>query len=463
MPDDAAVPDAAAMMRPMWVDEGEKTEADGSGEAAGRAGLADVAVRGFQLEVVDGPQAGSSWQSEGDRASVGSHESNDLVIPDRVVSRFHFEIRIERQGPRIVDLQSTNGTLVDGVPIVDAWLRDGSLVRIGETTVSFRVMDQSVPLRLSPRDSFGNLVGRSAAMRSAFAVLERAAACDATVVLEGETGTGKTEAALAVHEVSERSEGPFIVVDCSAIPRNLLESELFGHERGAFTGAIAQRIGAFEAADGGTLFLDEIGELPANLQPKLLRVLEQRVVRRVGSNEELSVDCRVIAATNQDLRAAVNRGDFRSDLYYRLAVIRTTLPPLRQRPEDIPPLVARLLRRRSAEPQAALTLLEPEFLAGLQRGAWPGNVRQLRNHLERCLVFGPADPVPQPTDPGPYTAVDTDLPFTEARRRALERFERAYLEAILSRYEGNVSKAARGADLNRVYLHRLLRRHGLRG
>ena len=452
-------------MSDVWVDDTAGTELDEAGGRAGHGGLPGIAVKRFALEVLDGPAAGATWTSSSDKCAVGSHAGNDLVIPDRNVSRFHFEIRIEKLGPLVTDLESTNGTSVDGVPIVQAYLRDGSLIRVGQTTIGFRVGQDNNPVRLSSHDELAGLVGRSAAMRALFAILERAASGESTVVLEGETGTGKTEAAQAIHELSERRDGPFVCVDCGAIPNDLLETELFGHERGAFTGATEKRLGAFEVAHGGTIFLDEIGEMPPQLQPKLLRVLEQRTIKRVGSSQEIGVDVRIIAASNRDLRMAVNRGDFRADLYYRLAVIRAEIPPLRRRPEDIPVLVAHLARMLQAEPAAAMALLQPEYLAALQRGAWPGNVRQLRNHIERFLVLGPDAPDGgvQPMTASTPGVVSSNLPFAEARRVAIEQFEAAYLTSLLARHDGNVSQAARVAQVNRVYLHRLLRRHGLRG
>jgi len=291
-------------------------------------------------------------------------------------------------------------------------------------------------------------------MRHAFALLERVAATEATVLLEGETGTGKELAAAAIHDAGPRTADPFVVVDCGSIPDNLLESELFGHERGAFTGAEKSRAGAFEEAHGGTIFLDEIGELPLPLQPALLRVLEERSVRRVGSRSaRKSVDVRVVAATNRDLRAEVNAGRFRGDLFYRLAVLRVRLPSLRDRLEDLPLLVETLLRRLGATPDAKRRLTRSAFLRSLRRHSWDGNVRELRNYLERALVFGP----PEPSD-----AAATDPGFNASKRRAIEAFEREYLAELIAGHDENVTAAAKTAGINRVTLHRLLRKHGYR-
>jgi transcriptional regulator with PAS, ATPase and Fis domain len=296
-------------------------------------------------------------------------------------------------------------------------------------------------------------------MRACFAVLERTAETTATLLLEGETGTGKSKAARAVHELGGRAHGPFLTLDCGAIPANLLESELFGHRRGAFTGAIEDRAGIFEDAHGGTVFLDEIGEIPLELQPKLLKALEDREVRRLGSTSYRSIDVRVIAATNRDLRAEVNAGRFRADLYYRLAVVRVAIPPLRQRPEDIGPIAERLLARLAASPETSAALRSPEFVARLATAAWPGNVRELRNHLERCLVFRDALPPTDVAAAAPAAGAAIDQPYAEARRQALDAFERAYVRGLLDVHGGNVSKAAEAAELDRAYLYRLLRRH----
>jgi len=252
-----------------------------------------------------------------------------------------------------------------------------------------------------------------------------------------------------------------VTVDCASLPATLLESELFGHERGAFTGADVKRVGAFEEASGGAVFIDELGELPLELQPKLLRVLEAREVRRLGSNTFKKVDVRVIAATHRDLRAEVNAGRFRSDLFFRIAVAAIRLPSLRQRPEDIPALVAQMLDRLRADPERAALVRSPETLAQLQRAAWPGNVRELRNSVEQILLFDrPLQPLaPAPSGPA---QVDSSQPYEQARRLALDEFERAYVESLLRRHDGEVAAAAASAGVYRGYLYRLMRRHGVR-
>jgi two-component system response regulator GlrR len=316
-------------------------------------------------------------------------------------------------------------------------------------------------------DRFGRMVGKSPAMQTVFDVLGKASSSDATILLEGETGTGKEVSAEAIHRGSPRRDKPFLVVDCGAMPPNLLESELFGHERGAFTGAVSSRQGVFEAANGGTVFLDEIGELSIELQPKLLRVLERREVRRVGTNNHVPVNVRLIAATNRSLREQVAGHKFRSDLYYRLAVVEVKLPPLRERLPDLPALVEHIVRNLGTNDENALaTVREPGFLGALAEHSWPGNIRELRNYLERCVALhdfapprnsGASAPVP-----GPESAVNIGQPLREAREAWVSSFERRYLEELLRQHENRVSAAARAAGVDRIYFYRLLWKHGLR-
>jgi len=425
--------------------------------------LAGTAVRRFRLTLLGDEAQGLVWESTSDRASIGSHVSNDLVLDDATVSRFHSEIVVDRRGVRVRDLDSLNGTFVDGTRVVEAHLRDGSILRVGRSAVRFDLDVEHNAFALSRAESFGALVGTSIPMRMAFALLERVSPTDATVLLEGETGTGKDLAAEAIHQASPRRDGPLVVVDCGAAPANLIESMLFGHERGAFTGAEQRRVGAFEEATGGTVFLDEIGELPLELQPKLLRVLEKKHIQRVGSSQLRPVDVRIVAATNRDLRQMVNAGTFREDLYYRLAVVRVRLPPLRERPEDIPAVVTHLLGAFGASGEARARLESPELLQTLSRSAWPGNVRELRNAIERALVLDQGVVVAEtPSRPVGFGPVDSSVPYEEARQRAQRDFERRYLSALLEAHRGNVSNAARAAGIGRVYLQRLLRRNGLR-
>ena len=414
---------------------------------------------GFRLMGLEGTSA--SFESSGARCRIGTHESNDLRLDDPRVSRFHCEIVVDDASARVRDLGSRNGTILDGVRVVEAHLRAGSTIRIGAVALRFDPLERVQRVPLSTRTSFHGIVARSVAMRAALAWIERAASNDLTVLLEGETGTGKSRVAQAIHEGGARRDGPFLVVDCGAIPAALLESELYGHEKSAFTGATERRIGAFEEASGGTLFLDEIGELPLEQQPKLLRVLETREIRRVGSNAHRKIDVRIVAATHRDLRREVNEGRFRADLYFRLAVLPVALPPLRERAEDLSHLVREMLGAMGAREPEIARLTSEDFLAALRRGAWPGNARELRNHLERCLAFEEALPVGATAAAASTTPVDASVPWGEARRRAIEAFERDYVRALLARHHGRTTHAATAAGIDRVYLYKLARRHGL--
>jgi len=426
------------------------------------AGGFGLEVRRFGLTMVGGKHQVEPYESTSATCTIGVHDRNDFVLTDPTVSRFHAEIEVSPRGARLRDLDSRNGSFVDGVRVDSAWLGHGSTVRIGKTLLRFDALGGMNRVALSSSDMFGTLFGASAAMRAVFAVLERVAPSDATVLIEGETGTGKEEVASSIHTHSRRAPGPFITLDCGAIPPNLLETELFGHEKGAFTGAINDREGVFEAAHGGTLFLDELGELPLTMQPALLRVLERGEVRRVGDTAARAVNVRVVAATNRDLRKEVTAGRFREDLYYRLAVFHLRVPPLRERPEDIIGLTKVLLARMGQRPAQIDELVTAELRTVLQSGRWPGNVRELRNYLSRCVVLGEVLPL-TPADEEPRTwQVDPEKPYAEARNVALAHFERDYVAALLKHHSGNVSAAARAAGMARPYLHRLLRRHGLR-
>jgi len=424
-----------------------------------------LSLRKLRFEVVSGPDTGLVSASTGERTVMGTHESADVVLKDPTVSRFHCEVVAAGERVLVRDLGSRNGTEVDGVGVVEAYLRSGTVLSLGRTRIRFDLGLDTVRLPLSTAQSFGTMAGGSLAMRRVFALLERAAASDATVLVEGETGTGKEVTAESLHMMSARAEGPFIIVDCGAIPEDLIESELFGHEKGAFTGAIASREGAFQAADGGTLFLDEIGELSQEMQPKLLRALEKREVKKVGSTRHGKVDIRLIAATNRDLKTEVNAGRFRSDLYYRLAVVRVKLPPLRERLDDVPVLVGKILESMGVdEASSELDFLRtPAFVAQLSRHGWPGNVRELRNYLERCVALRVQTPFdarsPESTA---FRRVDTAQPLKLAREQWVASFEKQYLQQVLEQQGGNVAAAARAAGVDRPHFYRLLWKHGLK-
>jgi DNA-binding NtrC family response regulator len=417
-------------------------------------------VPSFRVAVTRGRDKGKEATAARSDLVVGTQPACDLTLTDPTVSRSHLSIEARPDGFRLRDLGSTNGTWVSGVRIVEAFVEPGADIELGETRLRFTTQSSPLELPLYQGDAFGPMLGRSTVMRQVFALLARAAQTDATVLLLGETGTGKDLAAEALHQASPRASGPFVVVDCSAIPEALIESELFGHERGAFTGATDKRIGAFEAADRGTVFLDEIGELPLELQPKLLRVLERKTVKPVGANATREIDVRVVAATNRDLRAEVNRGAFREDLFFRLSVITAQLPPLRERGEDVAALAERFWREAGAA-----GALPSELRQRLAAHRWDGNVRELRNAVERAHALGASyalGEAPAPGDSPPALHVDVSIPFKEAKRQLVERFERPYLSQLLAANQGNVSAAARQAGLDRVHLIKLLRQHGLK-
>ena len=422
-----------------------------------------IELKAFALEIEAGPDAGKTLAGRKRSMLLGTHPSSDLVLTDPHVSRLHARIDVEEQEVVLSDLGSTNGTRVSGIRVRQVCLEDGAVVELGETRLRFRTLAEPIRIELAEGESFEGLIGRSTPMRELFALSARVAPTDATVLLQGETGSGKELVARAIHERSLRRGRPFVVFDCGAVPPTLIESELFGHEKGAFTGAVAARAGAFEAAHGGTIFLDEIGDLPLDMQPRLLRAIEHRQIRRVGGNGYRPIDVRVIAATNRDLRGLVNERDFRGDLYYRLAVLRVRLPPLRERPEDLAIIVARLLERLGASGDMATGLFEPSSMARIQRAAWPGNVRELRNYLERCLVLRetllPLDADPAARGEGPI--FDPRVSYEESRRRAIATWERRYLEMLLAAHGGHVEQAGRASGMARAHLYRLVAKHGL--
>ena len=413
-------------------------------------------VASFRVRVVAGPDRGAAIDSQRAELTIGAADGNDLRLTDPSVSRHHCVIESTPSGARLRDLGSTNGVVVGGCRVDTGLLAPGATLRLGDTEIVFERTGGEISEAVAREDAFGAFLGASVAIRRLFALLPRLAASDSTVLIEGETGTGKSLLAEAIHRQSPRAARPFVVVDCGAIPPTLIESELFGHERGAFTGAHQARVGYFEAADGGTVFLDEIGELPLELQPKLLRVLEERVIRRVGARDPTRVDVRVIAATNRDLRLEVNRGTFRSDLWYRLATVKLTIPPLRERPEDVPRLVEHFWAELAGDPAARPPR---DVVARLARHPWPGNVRELKSAVERALLFDDHE-----LEAAPPVA-DADLgigePFKDAKARATAAWEQGYLAALIRAHGGNISRAARAARMNRNHLRELLVRHGI--
>ena len=443
----------------MSTDSGEM----GTRVISDRSNSAHLTIPGIKLIVVEGQDRGKELVARRGIIRVGTSEDNDLVVADDSVSRRHLEIRLRGDEVRVLDLRSTNGTTVDGVRIREAIVTPGAMIRIGDTELRTSAVEEPITIPLSTKTKFGGLLGHSTAMRQVFGVLERVAPSEATILIQGETGTGKEVTAEAIHSHSPRSEGSFIAIDCGAIAANLVESELFGHVKGAFTGAMTDRRGVFEEADGGTLFLDEIGELPLELQPKLLRALETRTIRRVGATKSNPIDVRVVAATNRDLAEEVNRGTFREDLYFRLAVVQVSLPPLRSRREDIPTIVKHFINRfgpNSPPPSPAL-------LQSLSAQPWPGNVRELRNAVERALALAaPSDSITHEdaTQASPHESMSPlfALPIKEAIEKWTSDFERQYLENALRKSGGSVSETARQCGVNRRYVQRMMKRLGIK-
>jgi DNA-binding NtrC family response regulator len=404
---------------------------------------------------------------------VGTHADNDLVLSDATVSRHHLEVRVRKDGIEVRDLDTTNGTKHGGARVGSVTLTGAARLRLGKhTEIDVEPVDTSIDLGEWSGDRFGDVLGTTQPMKRLFSLLAKAAPTEATILLQGETGTGKEAIAEAVHSTSRRAKGPFIVVDCGSIPHELIASELFGHAKGSFTGAGADKQGLIEAANKGTLFLDEIGELALDLQPQLLRVLDRRQVRRVGETQSVDVDIRVIAATHRDLRAMVRAGQFREDLYYRLAVVATHVPPLRERKADIPALASWFAEKMGRGSFAQ----SPALLDQLQHHDWPGNVRELRNVVERALSLGDAaladlgdGGAPRTGGVGESTVPDKrgsdpamlDMPFKEAKAQLVEAFERDYLSALLARHHGNISRAAAEAGIDRNYIHRLVKKYNL--
>jgi DNA-binding NtrC family response regulator len=411
-----------------------------------------------------GKAAARSILFGGDFCRMGTHASNDVVLQDPAVSRFHCRLVREEGAWRLRDWGSLNGTRLEGVRIRDADLPAEATLTLGDSVVRVSAVAPTEQAVVPMLPAFGQLAGASVAMRKLFALLEKIGPSDINVLIEGESGTGKELVANEIVQRSSRVDKPFIVVDCGAISPSLVESELFGHMRGSFTGADRDRIGAFEAADGGTVFLDEVGELPLELQPKLLRAIEAHEIRRLGETRPRKVNVRVVSATNRNLEREVNRARFREDLYFRLAVMNVHVPPLRERLDDLFILVRGFLQALGVPDEERL-FTQP-VLAEMARHDWPGNVRELRNYVERSVVLQKAAPAVRRTSSPPSTPVspwDISVPFKIAKDGAIDTFERGYLLALLEAAGNNMSKAARMAGMDRMYLHRLVQKHGLRG
>lgn len=436
--------------------------------------------------------------TEQDLISIGAHEDNVIcIIDDDTISRHHCRIVQEGDEYVLMDHTSTNGTHINGVRIREAVLAHGDTIAVGNTHIRFHHVREQVDIKPSESDRFGDIVGRSIKMREIFSILEKVAPTSATILIEGETGTGKEVIAQAIHKMSARAKGPLVVFDCSSIPASLIESELFGHEKGSFTGAVMSRKGLFEMADGGTIFMDELGELSIDLQPKLLRVLEQREIRPVGSNKATSINVRVVSATNRALEDEIRDGGFRQDLFYRLNVVRIYLPPLRARREDVSLLVQHFLSTKSFNKREdgtqRVVSIEQAAMNRLEEYNWPGNVRELVNIVERacsladtsCLritdlpdhISGRASTSPSAqsissvrVDDSDQAATWSDLPhreafnnkpFKEAKEEWISIFEQDYITELLVRHKCNISQAAREADIDRKYFRKLMHKYDI--
>ena len=455
------------------VDADFSVESEPATELYAAVALEEPSVA-FTLHVIDGVDQGRSHRFDGSQPSrvlVGHSPTCDVCLSDRTVSRRHASLDVEGSSVKLTDLDSTNGTRVDGVTVVEARLQGGETISIGATRLRLDVDRNRRARPLSTATRFGRLLGASIEMRRLYPLCERLAQASVPVVIEGDTGTGKELLAESLHEKGPRASGPFIVFDCTTVPPNLLEAELFGHERGAFTGAVASRNGVFEQATGGTLLIDEIGELPLLLQPKLLRAIERGEVRPIGAVRPVRVDVRVIAATRRDLDREVQAGRFRDDLFHRLAVGRIELPPLARRRADIAMLARHFCRELGGDEN----LLPPALLERWQDQPFFGNVRELRNTVARHLALGElaslgevaaiAQAPEARAEGAPMRRVMErafDLPFVEARQLIVGEFERRYVERMLARHAGNVTHAAETAGVARRYFQILKARRAPR-
>ncbi|MBI3891327.1 MAG: sigma 54-interacting transcriptional regulator [Candidatus Wallbacteria bacterium] len=440
---------------------------EGATERLGSSVPAGVSCRRCRLEVLEGPDAGRSELLDTATVRIGSGVDCEMSLPDASVSRSHAVLVLSKEGYLVRDAGSTNGTTVDGVRVKEAYLAAGSVLGVGRTRLRFDPADEEIEAPPSSADRFHGMLGRSAAMRQLFGLLERVAPTRASVLLTGETGTGKELAARALHAASTRAAAPCVVFDCANTDRELVRSELFGHEPGAFTGATAQRLGVFERARAGTVFLDEIGELPQELQPRLLRVLDRREVTRLGGSQVHAIDVRVVAATHRDLLAMVAEGTFREDLYYRIAQIVLRLPSLVERIDDIPVLATTFLS--DTAPGRSFSF---RALGKLACQSWPGNVRELKNRVEAAAALSrtreigpeeipsePARAAARPVAPGPRSQETAAAPAGTAR--SLAEAERDTIARALSDHSGNISHTAKALGISRLTLRRKIAKLGL--
>ena len=415
-----------------------------------------------RLLVVAGNDAGTEHAFTERAIVIGSGPTADVRLSDPTVSRLHCELVCEGGSVRLRDLGSKNGCWLAGARVADVLLGHGTRVRVGSTTIEARVARETVRRdRWLGGHAFGAMVGASAAMYELFAAAAKVAPLDERVLVRGESGTGKELLARALHEHSRRREGPFIVLDCAALSEGVADVELFGHAKGAFTGAETDRAGVFERASGGTIFLDEIGELPLELQPKLLRVLESGDVQRLGEEERRAVDVRILTATHQPLERMVNDGSFREDLLFRIGGLELFVPPLRERGNDVFLIARHVARELGARPGDDVEAVD-KAVAARTGHPWPGNVRELRSFVRRVVALGDmGEAQARAVETEPLGVVRTDLAFQEAKRRHLLAFERQYVTQLLDETSGNVAEAARRAGFQRTYMYELLARLGL--
>ena len=450
------------------------------------------------LVAIAGPNSGEVVRL-GERLSIGRSRTSGLCVPDAALSRHHCAVSNEAERVVLKDLESLNGTFVNGVPVRERLLRHGDQIRLGHSLFVFLTGDipaESAPASVAPDEATvastvglsaeqlghqngarvaephpggsrlpnlqHDMVGESERMQQVYEVIARVAATESTVLLHGESGTGKELAAQAIHRNSPRADKPFVSINCAALTDTLLESELFGHEKGAFTGAIAQKRGKLEVADGGTVFFDEIGDLAQALQAKLLRVLQQREVERVGGTRPIKVNIRVIAATNKNLEDAVRKGSFRDDLYYRLHVVTLTMPPLRERKEDIPLLAAYFVAKYAERCNRRVFGLSAEARAQLLEHDWPGNVRELENTIERAIVLGNTDRILPEDLPEAVLEAEAAGGLTSGYHAALREAKRKIVLKAIEQAGGRYSDAARALGLHPNNLHRLARTLSLR-
>jgi transcriptional regulator with GAF, ATPase, and Fis domain len=425
-------------------------------------------VPGSKLVVVSGPDRGRQLELGDKPLIVGKLDSCDLPLTDGAVSRQHVELTVVPDGLRVRDLESKNGSYYQGAQFTTIVIGLGASIKIGATELLVVSPDEKLPLEIWEDERFGDLLGASVAMRRVFALIARFAQSDAPVLIRGETGTGKELVAAAIHARSSRAGQPFVVGDLAAMTGSLMESELFGHVRGAFTGADRDRRGLFAEAGKGTLFLDEIGELELADQPRLLRALDQKQFRPVGGTAYTPIDARVVAATNRDLAAEVAAGRFREDLYHRLAVLCIEIPPLRVRRDDVRLLAKHFVEDTARKLGVAPPPIPPALNAVIAEHDWPGNIRQLRNVMERAVTLTtPGTPLDAATlglhtselDTSRAATVDVNVPFHDAKSRLIDAWERDYVTALLAKANGNVTIAARVAGVSRMSLYALIEKH----